>query len=160
MLKYVETEVTFSEIPEEISLCINISNCPIRCPDCHSKHLWEDIGTPLDNEAINTLITSNKGITCVVLMGGDSSPAEVSKLSKYIKQTFNLKVGWYSGRSYLTAGIDIKNFDYIKLGPYDESKGPLTSKTTNQMLCKITVLDTEHVKNAVQIEDITSKFWK
>ena len=28
MLKYVDTLVTFSEIPDEISLCINVSNCP------------------------------------------------------------------------------------------------------------------------------------
>lgn len=27
MLKYVDTKVTFSEVPNEISLCINISNC-------------------------------------------------------------------------------------------------------------------------------------
>ncbi len=28
MLKYVDTKVTFSEILSEITLCINISNCP------------------------------------------------------------------------------------------------------------------------------------
>ena len=27
MLKYVDTMVTFSEVPDEISLCIEISNC-------------------------------------------------------------------------------------------------------------------------------------
>ena len=27
MLKYVDTKVTFAEVPNEISLCINISNC-------------------------------------------------------------------------------------------------------------------------------------
>ena len=27
MLKYVNTEITFAEVPDEISLCINISNC-------------------------------------------------------------------------------------------------------------------------------------
>ena len=28
-LKFVDTMVTFSEIPDEITLCFNISNCPI-----------------------------------------------------------------------------------------------------------------------------------
>ena len=28
MLKYVDTMVTFSEVPSEITLCINVSNCP------------------------------------------------------------------------------------------------------------------------------------
>ena len=47
MLKYTTAEVTFREIPDEITLCINISNCPIHCADCHSKELWGDIGTEL-----------------------------------------------------------------------------------------------------------------
>ena len=42
-MKYVSTEVVFVEIPNEITLAINISGCKIRCPDCHSKYLWDDI---------------------------------------------------------------------------------------------------------------------
>ena len=30
-MKYTGTEITFAEVPDEITLCINISNCP------HSK---------------------------------------------------------------------------------------------------------------------------
>ena len=47
MLKYVDTKVTFSEVPDEISLCISISNCPNHCKGCHSPYLAEDIGKPL-----------------------------------------------------------------------------------------------------------------
>ena len=39
MLKYLDTMVTFSEIPDEVTLCINLTNCPYHCPDCHSKEL-------------------------------------------------------------------------------------------------------------------------
>ena len=39
MLKYVDSQITFREIPDEITLCINISNCPFRCKGCHSKEL-------------------------------------------------------------------------------------------------------------------------
>ena len=36
--------VTFSEFPNEISLCINISQCVCNCSGCHSSYLAEDIG--------------------------------------------------------------------------------------------------------------------
>ena len=50
MLKYYNYMVTFSEVPDEISLCINITGCPIRCTDCHSKFLWENIGKEITDE--------------------------------------------------------------------------------------------------------------
>ena len=57
MLKYVNTDVVFQEIPDEVTLAINISNCPCHCPGCHSRYLWEDIGLSLDTEAIDAFIT-------------------------------------------------------------------------------------------------------
>ena len=69
MLKYVETLVTFSEFPDEISLCINISNCPNACVNCHSSYLKEDIGTILDYKELDKLIQKNHGITCIGFMG-------------------------------------------------------------------------------------------
>ena len=47
MVKYVNTEVVFEEIPDEITLAINVSNCPNQCPGCHSPYLREDIGEDL-----------------------------------------------------------------------------------------------------------------
>lgn len=47
MLKYVNTGVVFQEIPDEVTLAVNISNCPCRCPGCHSRYLWGDVGEPL-----------------------------------------------------------------------------------------------------------------
>lgn len=44
MLKYVDARVVFQEIPDEITLAINISNCPCHCKGCHSQYLAEDIG--------------------------------------------------------------------------------------------------------------------
>ena len=44
MLKYVNTDIVFQEIPDEVTLAVNISNCPCRCPGCHSEYLWEDVG--------------------------------------------------------------------------------------------------------------------
>ena len=155
MLKYVDTLVGFAEIPNEITLAINISNCPCHCKNCHSSYLAEDIGEPLDLQHLTNFIDSNKGITCVCIMGGDANPSEVDDIAQDIKEYYpELKVGWYSGRDYISEDINLENFDYIKYGHYDENKGPLNSKTTNQVILEIEVVD-----NKVFKKDITSKFW-
>ena len=155
MLKYVDTLVGFAEIPDDITLCINISNCPCHCKNCHSSYLAEDIGEPLDLQHLTNLIDSNKGITCVCIMGGDANPSEVDDIAQDIKEYYpELKVGWYSGKDYISEDINLENFDYIKYGHYDENKGPLNSKTTNQIMLEIEVVD-----NKVFKKDITRKFW-
>lgn len=152
MLKCVDTKVVFAEIPDEITLAINISGCPCNCKGCHSSYLAEDIGEPLDLQHLTNLIDSNKGITCVGLMGGDANPSEVDDIAQDIKEYYpELKVGWYSGRQELSKDIELSNFDFIKLGPYKEEFGPLNSKTTNQRFYKV---------NGKELIDITSRFWK
>ena len=44
MLKYVDAKVVFAEVPDEVTLAINISNCPCQCKGCHSSYLAQDIG--------------------------------------------------------------------------------------------------------------------
>ncbi len=152
MLKYVDTKVVFAEVPDEITLAINISNCPCQCKGCHSSYLAQDIGEPLDLQHLTNLIDSNKGITCVCIMGGDANSSEVDDIAQDIKEYYpELKVGWYSGRQELSKDIELSNFDYIKLGPYIEEFGPLNSRTTNQRFYKVS--DRELI-------NITSKFWK
>lgn len=151
MIKYVNTMVTFSEVPDEISLCIEISNCPCYCKNCHSSYLAEDIGEELTLDKIYKLIDNNEGITCICFMGGDSSPKEIDMFARCIKNLYNIKVAWYSGRQELSKDIDLKKFDYIKLGPYTEELGPLTKKTTNQRFYK--VINNELIDN-------TYLFWR
>ena len=150
MLKYVDTKVTFAEVPNEISLCINISNCPCNCKGCHSSYLAENIGNELNSNSIKELINNNKGITCICFMGGDSNPSEVDALAQFIKIYFPIKTAWYSGRQELSKDINLNNFDFIKLGPYIEELGPLNSKTTNQKFYKI---------EENKLIDITDIFW-
>lgn len=151
MLKYVDTKVVFAEIPDEITLAINISGCPCNCKGCHSSYLAEDIGERLRCDNLTSLIHKNKGITCVAFMGGDADPLSVNAHASIIKELFpNLKVAWYSGRQELSKDIELSNFDFIKLGPYKEEFGPLNSKTTNQRFYKVS--DGELV-------DITSRFY-
>ena len=138
MLKFVDTLVSFQEIPDEISLCINISNCPCHCEGCHSSYLAEDIGEPLGYWTLNNLIKTNKGITCVCFMGGDSDPEWVATLAFRVKRDFpDLKIGWYSGRQHLPSNFPIQHFDYIKVGPYIPKLGGLDKETTNQIMYKV-----------------------
>lgn len=156
MIKFKETLVTFSEIPDEISLCINITGCHNHCKGCHSPHLAEDIGEPLDLQHLTNLIDSNKGITCVCIMGGDQAPEEVDDIAQDIKEYYpELKVGWYSGKDYISDKVDINNFDFIKYGHYDKDKGPLNIRTTNQIMLEITHIDNKNIT-----KDITCRFWK
>ena len=151
-MKYVNYNIVFQEIPDEVTLAINISHCPNHCPDCHSKYLWDDIGTSLTAASLETLVAPYaEEITCVCFMGGDASPAEVEQLAAFLhKQTITpVKVGWYSGKSKLPEHFDVSHFQYIKLGPYIESLGGLKSETTNQRLY--------HIENGI-MEDITYRF--
>ena len=152
MLKYVDAKVVFAEVPDEVTLAINISNCPCQCKGCHSSYLAQDIGEPLDLQHLTDLIDSNKGITCVCIMGGDANPSEVDDIAQDIKEYYpELKDGWYSGRQELSKDINLENFDFIKLGSYKGEFGPLNSRTTNQRFYK--------VSNG-ELINITSKFWK
>lgn len=155
MLKYVDTKITFSEFPDEISLCINISNCPCHCENCHSAYLAKDIGEPLDLQHLTTLIDKNKGITCVGLMGGDANPSEVDDIAQDIKEYYpELKVGWYSGKDTISPYIDIANFDFVKVGHFNGS--PLSSKDTNQIMYRVM----KGINNNFELINITHKFQK
>lgn len=166
MLKYVDAKVVFQEVPDEITLAINISNCPCACKNCHSAYLAEDIGTALTVKETERLIKKNKGITCICFMGGDAEPEEINVIAKVIRKTHKkLRIAWYSGRQELSKEIDLRNFNYIKLGPYIEDKGPLTCKTTNQKF--YAVLPKGYYNNVTGegevdyfLADFTCLFWK
>ena len=153
MLKYLNTQVTFAEVPDEITLCINITGCKNGCKNCHSSYLAEDIGNPLNKTVLSKLLEDNKGISCVSFMGGDRDTIHIVALASWVKTHTNLKVAWYSGRQELSDIVarQLRWFDYIKLGPYREEFGPLNSRTTNQRMYKV---------HDYELEDITSKFWK
>mgnify|MGYP003445157190 CR=1 FL=1 len=139
MLKYVDTKVVFQEVPDEVTLAINMSNCPCHCEGCHSSYLAEDIGTPLNwNALLYDLIPNNKGITCICFMGGDAEPMEIMRLARWIRSRWpEIRTAWYSGKESIPEDFDITCLDYIKLGPYIEALGGLKSPDTNQALYRI-----------------------
>lgn len=140
MLRYANYDIVFQEVPNEVTLAINISNCPNRCKGCHSPYLMENKGEVLDeNVLIGLLEKYGKAITCICFMGGDSSPAEIEMLATFAKaQTSGrIKTGWYSGRPALPPHCSLQKFNYIKLGPYIEHLGGLDSVTTNQHFYRV-----------------------
>lgn len=141
MLKYYNYDIVFQEIPDEVTLAINITNCPNLCVGCHSPHLRENIGENLDEYFLSILLEKYKNsITCICFMGGDANVKEVAQLANFVREKTKgvLKTGWYSGKNKLSDNALIHNFNYIKLGEYIETKGSLKKKTTNQRLYQIT----------------------
>ena len=151
MVKYTDTMIVFSEIPEHISLAINISNCQNRCPNCHSKELWGDIGEFLTEEKIMSLIEENDGINAICFMGEGKDWNDIIDLANFVRKKYpNLKIGIYSGRDEVE-DIFFNTFDFVKVGRYDEKYGPLNKNTTNQRMYEI--IDGKR-------NDVTYKFWR
>jgi len=148
MLKYTDTQVVFREFPGEITLAINISGCPNRCPGCHSPELQQDIGKPLNWDTLKDLIEKNPGVTCIGFMGGDNDPMMVKYLAYQIRSRFDMRVGWYTG---VGNAQTMREMDYVKIGTYQEQFGPLDSPTTNQVYL-------ERQPNG-DWRDRTDKFW-
>ena len=154
MLKYVNTDIVFQEIPDEVTLAINISNCPCHCPGCHSQYLWGDVGLPLTISALDDFVTKyGDDITCFSFMGGDADPKGVNQLAQYIHEEYpQFRVAWYSGKTVIARTVNKADFDYIKIGPYIQHLGALKSPTTNQRMYRKTDDGT--------FEDITERFWR
>ena len=150
-MKYVDVKEVFAEIPDEITLAISISGCPIHCPGCHSQYLWDDVGEPLTVEALAEMLESHIGVTCLCLMGGDQDPAEIDRLARWVKENSRVRTAWYSGRKELPPEINPIHFDYLKTGPYEAACGPLNVRTTNQRLYRV---------EQGQLTDITPRFWR
>jgi len=158
MIKYLNSAVTFAEIPTEVTLAINITNCTHNCKGCHSPELRQDIGESLTAEKLNELIEKNRGVSCVLLLGEGNSLVELKTLVETVKKTTSLKFALYSGAEILPNEIWML-FDYVKIGEYNEKAGPLTNRYTNQRLYR-KIEKKKHDVEGMNWEDITHLFWK
>ena len=157
MIKFVKylTSVVLEEIPDMVSLAVEISNCQGNCVGCHSPFLRENIGEELTAAEVDQIIGDNFGVNCFLFLGEGNDRAALEGIASYIKEKYGLKLALYSGRNAVEPQFyDL--FDYIKVGPYIAEFGPLNSETTNQRLYKITHLP-DHTNRT---EDITHRFWK
>ena len=161
MLKYVDYKVTFSEVPDEISLCINLSGCPHKCEGCHSPYLQEDTGEELTADALAKLVEENEGISCVCFMGGDNDIPQLSLKADFVRKKYHLKTAWYTGLDFHpTMDRPIcKSFDFIKTGRYFEQFGPLNNPNTNQRFYTKGSAMKKMDANPHMWYNTTDKFW-
>lgn len=150
-LKYNGYSVVMQEVPDEISLAINITNCPYKCPDCHSKFLWEDNGELLLDNLEGLINIYKEYITCVCFMGGDQNGGELIAALKLCRRN-NLKTCLYTGSDIINFEL-LEYLDYYKIGRFIKDRGGLKSKSTNQRMYLV-----DHSVDKPQLTDITNKF--
>lgn len=133
-LKYIGYSIVFQEVPNEISLAINVSGCPHKCEGCHSQYLWEYKGAYLLDDMDKLLALYTNMITCVCFMGGDQNPYDLISCFQRVKEE-GLKICLYSGEESLSrlSALNIAEYcDYIKTGSYKYQLGGLNNPKTNQ----------------------------
>ena len=141
-LKYLSYGIVCQEVPEEVSLVINISGCPYKCKGCHSDYLWEYKGNYISND-IDKIINEYKDLfSCICFMGGNQNPNEMIKLLSHIK-LLGYKTCLYSGcNNFNELKVFLPYLDWLKYGSYDETKKAnniqygVKLATTNQHLLK------------------------
>lgn len=147
-------DIVLQEVPDEVSLAINITGCPYRCAGCHSSHLQREYGDYVGDVLPMALKQYSGLITCVCFMGGDQHMDDLIKHCTYIRKNYPwLRIAIYTGTSSLE---EIKPclhlLDYAKVGPYCENAGGLDKTNTNQRMFK---------KGAFGAwRDITKRFWR
>ena len=120
-LKYLGYSIALQEVPNEISLVINVSGCPHKCEGCHSQYLWEYEGNYISEDFNNILNFYDGMITCVCFMGGEQNINELCGYLKYIKD-YGLKTCLYSGCDSIdNVQLLLPYLDWVKVGRYDES---------------------------------------
>lgn len=153
MLYYSSKQIVLQEVPDEISLALSISGCPLRCKGCHSKETYNNkYGNKLDNNELQNILNNSKHITCVLFYGGEWNVEHLIELLK-TSRAKHKKTCLYTGYELKFINKKLFNFlDYIKVNPYIESLGGLQSEKTNQIFYTI--------KNGKIENDITYKFNK
>ena len=134
MIKYLPelTSVVLEEIPDRVSLAVEITQCQGSCVGCHSPFLRKDIGEELTEAAITALVQDNYGVNCFLFLGEGRDLASLLRLARHVR-SLGLEAALYSGRESVEDAL-YEVFDYIKVGPYMPERGPLNTPGTNQRL--------------------------
>lgn len=125
-LNYTTEQITFQEVPNEISLSFLIAGCPLKCKGCHSADSWRVTSETNEvnkaNETVKSKIhpinsnTKNyltKGylenrikkyqdmISCVLFLGGEWGIEQLIELLQTVKNANpNLKTCLYTGLEF------------------------------------------------------------
>lgn len=155
-----KTGITLAEMPNYISHYIQLADCSIRCPMCHSKELWGSTHRVSLDSIYNIAEENvNKGADMIIIFGDINngiSSMDLLCLTNRLKKLSPICI--YSGASTILEslgdyiGYILDNISFLKLGAYKEEFGGLNKKTTNQRMYKV---EDEGLK------DITATlFWK
>ena len=142
------TSVVLEEIPDRVSLAVDISDCRGNCEGCHSPFLRKDIGQELTPAVIDALVKDNFGVNCFLFLGEGRDPEALLDLADHV-HSLGLETAVYSGRD-VVEDIFWDHFDYVKVGPYRPEFGPLNSPSTNQRFYRV---------RCGRPTDITERFW-
>ncbi len=122
-------DITFSEVPDKVSLTLAFSGCPNRCEGCHSPWLREDVGDLFTYKLLYKLLNKySEHVDCVTFLGGEEW-LEFDWVTDSIKGE-GLDICLYTSKTTITN----KHIRYLKTGEYIKSLGGLSSATTNQKM--------------------------
>jgi len=143
-MRYLSQQITFQEVPDEISLSFLITGCSLKCKGCHSADSWNPAkGQILNAETLAGLIQKYRSaVTCILFMGGEWQQQELVKLLRVCRK-YNLKTCLYTGLNDVNSEIK-KELTFLKTGGWDKDLGGLSSQNTNQ---RLTNLETGKVMN-------------
>lgn len=140
MTYYVGYDVTFQEVPGEVSLTIDIADCPLHCPGCHSPILQGAVGEDLERDLPTLLARYKDAVTCVCFMGTGRDYNALLHCNE-MAWAAGLKTAIYTGEDEEEASwlwlFPTGKPEYIKFGPYDRVLGGLDSPYTNQRMYRI-----------------------
>ena len=139
MIYYADLQIVLQEVPGQISLCVCVTCCPLRCKGCDAPFLWKKgTGTPLTDEVFITTLERYKDmISCVLFMGGEwEEEALIHKLQ--IAHAYGLHTCLYTGLTEEKVPTAIKReLTWLKAGPWIEALGGLSEATTNQRFIEV-----------------------
>ena len=132
---FYNTNIVLQEVPNEISICFNISGCQLNCPGCS----WRNVDMQpkeLSRDYYLEILDQNVGLaSCVVFMGGEWKRSELIWLLESARER-GYKTCLYTGQNSITLDL-LRLLDYIKMGPWRPQKGGLNHKSTNQVFFKL-----------------------
>lgn len=123
---------TFQEVPKNRTLCIAVAGCPLKCKGCSWKgeHLSKEYTVDDLRKRLDSYKRYPGVVTCVCFLGGEWCSDFVEYL-KVCKEK-GYKTCLFTGLDKFENQNVLKYLDYLKVGHWDESKGGLSKKTTNQ----------------------------